>query len=113
MSTGSTWTLLDVSDTVTAQLASNVQVTPAGDIASTNVQAALQELDTEKLPKAGGVMTGALEISETGSLVFEGITPNAFETTLGVVDPTADRTVLLPDLGGTVAFTSQLDDGAF
>jgi hypothetical protein len=113
LSTGSTWTLLDVSDTVTAQLASNVQVTPAGDIASTNVQAALQELDTEKLPKAGGVMTGALEISETGSLVFEGITPNTFETTLGVVDPTADRTVLLPDLGGTVALTSQLDDGAF
>jgi hypothetical protein len=113
LSTGSTWTLLDVSDTVTAQLASNVQVTPAGDIASTNVQAALQELDTEKLPKAGGVMTGALEISETGSLVFEGVTPNAFETTLGVVDPTADRTVLLPDLGGTVALTSQLDDGAF
>ena len=113
LSTGSTWTLLDVSDTVTAQLASNVQVTPAGDIASTNVQAALQELDTEKLPKAGGVMTGALEISETGSLVFEGITPNTFETTLDVVDPTADRTVLLPDLGGTVALTSQLDDGAF
>ena len=113
LSTGSTWTLLDVSDTVTAQLASNVQVTPAGNIASTNVQAALQELDTEKLPKAGGVMTGALEISETGSLVFEGITPNAFETTLGVVDPTADRTVLLPNLGGTVALTSQLDDGAF
>ena len=113
LSTGSTWTLLDVSDTVTAQLASNVQVTPAGDIASTNVQAALQELDTEKLPKDGGVMTGALEISETGSLVFEGITPNTFETTLGVVDPTADRTVLLPDLGGTVALTSQLDDGAF
>ena len=113
LSTGSTWTLLDVSDTVTAQLASNVQVTPAGDIASTNVQAALQELDTEKLPKAGGVMTGALEISETGSLVFEGITPNTFETTLDVVDPTADRRVLLPDLGGTVALTSQLDDGAF
>jgi hypothetical protein len=113
LSTGSTWTLLDVSDTVTAQLASNVQVTPAGDIASTNVQAALQELDTEKLPKAGGVMTGALEISETGSLVFEGVTPNTFETTLDVVDPTADRTVLLPDLGGTVALTSQLDDGAF
>jgi hypothetical protein len=113
LSTGSNWVLLDVSDTVTAQLASNVQVTPAGSIASTNVQAALQELDTEKLPLAGGTMTGVLEISETGSLVFEGITPNTFETTLGVVDPTADRTVLLPDLGGTVALTSQLDDGTF
>lgn len=113
LSTGSDWVLLDVSDTVVSQLASNVQVTPAGDIASTNVQTALQELDTEKLPKAGGIMTGALEISETGSLVFEGITPNAFETTLGVVDPTADRTVLLPNLDGTVALTSQLDDGTY
>jgi hypothetical protein len=105
--------LLDVSDTVVAQLASNVQVTPAGNIASTNVQAALQELDTEKLPITGGTMTGVLEIGNTGSLAFEGSTANAFETTLGVVDPTADRTVLLPDLGGTVALTSQLNDGTF
>ena len=113
LSTGSNWVLLDVSDTVVAQLASNVQVTPAGNIASTNVQAALQELDTEKLPITGGTMTGVLEIGNTGSLAFEGSTANAFETTLGVVDPTADRTVLLPDLGGTVALTSQLNDGTF
>jgi hypothetical protein len=77
------------------------------------VQSAIAEVDNEKLALSGGVVTGALEISETGSLVFEGVTPNAFETTLGVVDPTADRTVLLPNLGGTVALTSQLDDGTF
>jgi hypothetical protein len=105
LSTGTDWTLLDVSDTVVAQLASNVQVTPAGDIASTNVQAALQELDTEKLPKAGGTMTGNLELGAAVDIIFEGANANANETTLTVVDPTADRTITLPDVTGTVVTT--------
>jgi hypothetical protein len=105
LSTGTDWTLLDVSDTVVAQLASNVQVTPAGDIASTNVQAALQELDTEKLPKAGGTMTGNLELGAAVDIIFEGANANANETTLTVVDPTADRTITLPDVTGTVITT--------
>jgi predicted aconitase with swiveling domain len=113
LSTGTDWTLLDVSDTVVAQLASNVQVTPAGNIASTNVQAALQELDTEKLPLAGGTMTGVLEIGDTGSLVFEGSTADGFETTLAVVNPTADRTVTFKDESGTVAYVSDLNDGTY
>ena len=37
------------------------------------------------------------------SIVFEGATENAFETTLSITDPTADRTITLPDGGGTVA----------
>jgi hypothetical protein len=40
-----------------------------------------------------------------GSLVFEGATADAFETTLAVVDPTADRTITLPDVTGTVITT--------
>jgi hypothetical protein len=52
-------------------------------------------------------------IGNTGSLLFEGATDNAFETTLAVTDPTADRTITLPDTTGTVALTSQLDDGTF
>jgi hypothetical protein len=36
------------------------------------------------------------------SIVFEGATANAFETTLAVTDPTADRTITLPDSTGTV-----------
>ena len=35
-------------------------------------------------------------------VVFEGATPDANETTLGAVDPTADRTALLPDRSGTI-----------
>ena len=38
----------------------------------------------------------------TGSISFEGSTANAFETTLGVVDPTADRTINLANVGGTL-----------
>jgi hypothetical protein len=37
------------------------------------------------------------------SIVFEGATADAFETTLTVTDPTSDRTITLPNVTGTVA----------
>ena len=42
----------------------------------------------------------------TTSIIFEGATANAFETTLTVVDPTSDRTITLPNLSGTVMINS-------
>jgi uncharacterized protein YjlB len=42
------------------------------------------------------------------NLVFEGSTANDYETTLTVTDPTADRTLTLPNATGTVALTSDL-----
>ena len=42
------------------------------------------------------------------SITFEGSTANDFETTLEVTDPTADRTITLPDATGTVALTSDV-----
>lgn len=102
LSNGTAWQFIDVSGTVAAQIASNITFTPAGGISASNVQAALEEVDTEKLDKAGGTVTGNLEIGTTGSLTFEGSTANASETTLTVVDPTADRTITLPDVSGTV-----------
>ena len=39
------------------------------------------------------------------SIVFEGSTADAFETTLTVTNPTADRTVTIPDVTGTVVTT--------
>lgn len=41
-----------------------------------------------------------------GSIIFEGATANNFETTLSVTDPTADRTVTIPDVTGFVALYS-------
>jgi len=49
-------------------------------------------------------ITGA--IFNDGSVVFEGATADAFETTLAITDPTADRTITFPDSTGTVALTS-------
>ena len=40
-----------------------------------------------------------------GNIVFEGATADAFETTLTVVDPTADRTVTIPDATTTLVGT--------
>lgn len=40
-------------------------------------------------------------------MIFEGATANAYETTVTLTDPTADRTVTLPDATGTVAMTSE------
>jgi len=105
LSNGTTWVLLEVSETVTAQLASNVQFTATGDIISTNVQAAIAEVDSEKLPKAGGTMTGNLELGTNVSIIFEGSTADGNEITLTVVNPTADRTITLPNVTGTVVTT--------
>lgn len=58
---------------------------------------------TTYLSLAGGTVTGPLEIGATGSLVFEGATPDGNETTLAIVDPTSDRTITLPDATGTVS----------
>jgi hypothetical protein len=42
------------------------------------------------------------------SIVFEGSTPDGNETTLTVTDPTADRTVTIPDVTGTIITTGNL-----
>jgi hypothetical protein len=57
---------------------------------------------------AAGVTFGTVSITTINatSIVFEGATPDAFETTLGVTDPTADRTINLPNASGDVVITS-------
>ena len=45
------------------------------------------------------------------SIVFEGATADAFETALLVVDPTADRSITLPDVSGTVITTGNSNAG--
>jgi len=43
-----------------------------------------------------------IKLNNSYNLIFEGATDNDFETTLNVIDPTADRTISLPDADGTV-----------
>jgi len=55
---------------------------------------------------SGGVFTANPTVP-TG-IIFEGATADAFETTLTLTDPTADRTITLPNSSGTVALTSDI-----
>jgi hypothetical protein len=48
-------------------------------------------------------LSGNIMISAGNTLSFEGATADGFETTLSVTDPTADRTITLPNNTGTVA----------
>jgi hypothetical protein len=68
-----------------------------------NAAGAIVELDVDPFG-VGGEVTVTL-----GNVVkFEGATNDAYETTLIVADPTADRTITLPNSTGTVALTSDL-----
>lgn len=102
VSNGATYDLVDVSNAIAGQTASNISFTPYGNLAATNVQTALQELDDEKLAKAGGTVTGAVIIGTAGSFGFEGSTDNDYELYLQSADVTADRTVTFPDQSGNV-----------
>jgi len=46
------------------------------------------------------------DLGANGAIYWEGATDNAHETYLMATDPTADRTITLPDATGTVALTS-------
>ena len=60
-----------------------------------------------------GISADATHVTLTSPKIneieFEGSTADAFETTLGVTDPTADRTITLPDATGTVLLDSLIE----
>ena len=49
-----------------------------------------------------GIVTGSFFVATSGSVIFEGTTDDSFETTLQVVDPDVDRTILLPNASDTL-----------
>ena len=64
-----------------------------------------QEVNARYLSNLGGTMVGDLAMGEDAVITFEGATDDANETTLTVADPTADRTITLPNETGTVITT--------
>lgn len=60
---------------------------------------------------SGTTITGSSTLQGTdlvltsGGITFEGSVDDSFETTLSVVNPTADRTITLPNITGTVVTT--------
>ena len=89
-------------------------------------------LDDRYVNSNGDTLTGNLILNagltlnssdiylNNGSITFEGSSANAFETTLSVANPSADRTVTIPDVSGTLVTTgdsgsitsSMIADGA-
>ena len=67
----------------------------------------------ENLTTTGTLTSGNLTcgtITSTGaSIVFEGATADAHETTITVTDPTADRTITVPNETGTLLTTGTSD----
>lgn len=87
-------TTLDVADP-TADVTYRLPVAAAGTYSIMSSSLATNA------PDVANSVTGA-----SNALVFEGATANAHETTLTVTDPTADRTITLPDRTGQVQIAS-------
>ncbi len=71
----------------------------AGTINATAITAPTITAGTEFI---GPLHSSAVTVTAGGTLLFEGSSDDNFETTLTVADPTADRTITLPNRSGTV-----------
>ena len=90
------------------------------DATNSNHQAGT--LDDRYVNSNGDTLTGNLVLNagltlnssdiylNNGSITFEGTSANAFETTLSVVNPSADNSISIPDVSGTLITTG--DNGS-
>ena len=78
----------------------------AEDLNNNQLQAlySAQEREERSVNSTGGTVTGNVNI-EAASIIFEGATANDFETTVTAADPTADRTITIPNTTGTLVTT--------
>ena len=63
-------------------------------------------LPSNAIASTGGTFTGAVTFDGASPIVFEGATADAHETTITITDPTADRTITIPNETGTVVTTA-------
>ena len=113
VATGTTTPVISVSAASTSaagvvQLSDSTSTTSSVLAATSTAVKSAYDLADAAMPKAGGTFTGDVTLGATRTLIFEGSTDDGFETTLTVADPTADRTITLPNATGTVALTSDL-----
>jgi len=72
----------------------------------TDFQNLAEDVDTELddyVLKNGGTFTANPTVPT--AVIFEGATADSYELTLTAADPTADRTITLPDRSGTIVTT--------
>ena len=80
----------------------------ATTLGSAVVASSLTSVGTLTALTVSGIATFSGTIAGASPLIFEGATANDFETTLAITDPTADRTITIPDVSGTVVTTGNL-----
>lgn len=89
------------STTASAQVSAQKQETSAQKAREGRSDAEIPVLST--LARALVDRTDSVVVSAWGgTLTFEGSTEDAFETSIAITDPTADRTATVPDASGTV-----------
>ena len=74
----------------------------------TDIQNLATDVDTELdnyILAASPSFTGTITLGTSADIIFEGSVNDGFETTLTVTNPTADRTITLPDATTTLVGT--------
>ena len=108
---------IDVTETTTDATYYPTFVTGTGDVAVNIDGSAADKLsynpNSQTLTVKNLVVDGTqtildetVQVVENSTILFEGTTADDFETKLTVVDPTADRTISLPDESGTVVLNA-------
>lgn len=110
VATGTTTPALTVRSATTSvdgivQLSDSTGTTSSVLAATPTAVKAAYDLAALALPKAGGTVTGDITLGTNIGLQFEGATDDANELRLIAADPTADRTITLPNVTGTVVTT--------
>lgn len=107
---------VSATDTLTIGLPSAVTITTSATINTLSLatgsitdSSGAISFGNENLTTTGSLTSANLVLSQNGTLVFEGATDDAYETTLTVTNPTADRTITLPNATTTLVGINTVD----
>ena len=100
------------SDSATVTIDDNLSLSAGKTFTAGTITAGLLTIDeTLGFPRISStrgddlLVLDAIPVLQGSSMIFEGDTADDFETTLSVVDPTADRIITIPDETGTLVST--------
>mgnify|MGYP001365800752 FL=1 len=100
------------SDSATVTIDDNLSLSAGKTLTAGTITAGSLSIDeTSGYPRISStrgddlLVLDAIPVLQGSSMIFEGDTADDFETTLSVVDPTADRIITIPDETGTLVST--------